>query len=274
MWLGNNLHVCVCVCVSECVYINMNPSRYVSPIFPTFPTFPSFPSFHISLLAPLLKNLFGPPISSCTETNKQNQTKQKKKTNVCTMVLINTNFKETVLQHWIYLHLINSSAHTRLYIFHPIFFLLIVSQWSVIMCWNGLNRWNRFWQYKWNKAGTMSCAGRITARALTSQWHEPSPTDGDKDSINEPSTYLEMIIRNNEGDVKDNGARNPTTTTTTTTTTVTTKWKKRWENNWIGRPFPHPFAWRGGVGGVRIVGELAPGAGGSGAKIVLELASN
>jgi len=35
-----------------------------------------------------------------------------------------------------------------------------------------------------------------------------------------------MIIRNNEGDVKDNGARNPTTTTTTTTT-VTTKWKKR-----------------------------------------------
>jgi len=57
----------------------MNPSRYVSPIFPTFPTFPSFPSFHISLLAPLLKNLFGPPISSCTETNKQNKTKQNKK---------------------------------------------------------------------------------------------------------------------------------------------------------------------------------------------------
>jgi len=264
--------VCVCVCEWVCIYQYEPKSIRVSNISNISNISIISIISHFITCSTFEKSLWSTNfLLYRNKQTKQNKTKQKKKTNVCTMVLINTNFKETVLQHWIYLHLINSSAHTRLYIFHPIFFLLIVSQWSVIMCWNGLNRWNRFWQYKWNKAGTMSCAGRITARALTSQWHEPSPTDGDKDSINEPSTYLEMIIRNNEGDVKDNGARNPTTTTTTT---VTTKWKKRWENNWIGRPFPHPFAWRGGVGGVRIVGELAPGAGGSGAKIVLELASN
>jgi len=125
MWLGNNLHVCVCVCVSECVYINMNPSRYVSPTFPTFPTFPSFPSFHISLLAPLLKNLFGPPISSCTETNKQNKTtKKKRQTCVRWFSSIQISKRQCCNIGFIYTWLIR--RHTLVYIF----FIRFSSSWS------------------------------------------------------------------------------------------------------------------------------------------------